>query len=45
MAAKICHGDHACHLGMLASLEKIDEIWELTASEIYVLHMRPGRRF
>jgi hypothetical protein len=30
MAEKICRGEHSCHLCVLASLEKMDEIKELT---------------
>jgi hypothetical protein len=30
MGEKICRGEHSCHLCVLASLEKMDEIKELT---------------
>jgi hypothetical protein len=36
MAEKICRGDHACHLCMLASLEKIDEIKDLARKPKFI---------
>jgi hypothetical protein len=30
MAEKICRGEHSCHLCVLASMEKMDEIKALT---------------
>jgi hypothetical protein len=36
MAEKICRGDHTCHLCMLASLERIDEIKELVRKPKFI---------
>jgi hypothetical protein len=39
MAERICRGDHRCHLCMLASSERIDEIKELTKHPQFICFM------